>query len=67
MADHIDKLQKKCGSKQERKYFVRHLRETAEADRLPQYQVQLEYDYAVFLKRREAENAEGKVSGGSLP
>ena len=58
---HIDKLQKKCGSKQERKHFVRHMRETAEADRLPQYQVQLEYDYVIFLKR-EVENADGKVS-----
>jgi plasmid replication initiation protein len=33
----IDKRQKKSGSKQERKSFVRHLRETIEADHLPDY------------------------------
>ncbi|MGA9546403.1 MAG: replication initiator protein A, partial [Rhodomicrobium sp.] len=38
----IDKLQKKCGSKQERKSFVRHLRETVEADHLPDYTLMLD-------------------------
>ena len=31
----IDKLQKKCGSKQERKHFVKHLRETMKPITLP--------------------------------
>jgi plasmid replication initiation protein len=47
----IDKLQKKCGSKQERKSFVRHLRETIEADHLPDYALMLDEDLVVFLKR----------------
>ena len=47
----IDKLQKKCGSKQERKSFVRHLRETIEADHLPDYALMLDEDQAVFLRR----------------
>jgi plasmid replication initiation protein len=47
----IDKLQKKCGSKQERKSFVRHLRETIEADHLPDYALMLDDDLVVFLKR----------------
>ncbi len=52
----IDKLQKKCGSKQERKSFVRHLRETIEADHLPDYALMLDDDLVVFLKR-EGEGA----------
>ncbi len=47
----IDKLQKKCGSKQERKSFVRHLRETIEADHLPDYALMLDDDQVVFLRR----------------
>ena len=47
----IDKLQKKCGSKQERKSFVRHLRETIEADHLPDYALTIDEDQVVFLRR----------------
>jgi plasmid replication initiation protein len=54
----IDKLQKKCGSKQERKSFVRHLRETIEADHLPDYALTLDEDQVVFL-RRAGEGANG--------
>jgi len=49
----IDKLQKKCGSKQERKSFVRHLRETVEADHIPDYALTLDDDQVVFLRRGE--------------
>jgi plasmid replication initiation protein len=56
----IDKLQKKCGSKQERKAFVRHLRETVEADHIPDYALMLDDDQVVFL-RREAANANRPV------
>ena len=49
----IDKLQKKCGSKQERKSFVRHLRETVEADHIPDYALMLDDDQVVFLRRGE--------------
>jgi plasmid replication initiation protein len=47
----IDKLQKKCGSKQERKSFVRHLRETIEADHLPDYALMLDEEMVVFVRR----------------
>ena len=50
----IDKLQKKCGSKQERKHFVKHLRETIEADHIPDYRFELEDDF-VMVYRRAAE------------
>jgi plasmid replication initiation protein len=49
----IDKLQKKCGSKQERKAFVRHLRETVVADHIPDYALMLDDDQVVFLRRGE--------------
>jgi plasmid replication initiation protein len=52
----IDKLQKKCGSKQERKHFVRHMRETVAGDRLPEYRVELDGDLAVFSRRGEGAN-----------
>ena len=50
----IDKLQKKCGSKQERKHFVKHLRETIEADHIPDYRFELDGDF-VMVYRRAAE------------
>ena len=50
----IDKLQKKCGSKQERKHFVKHLRETIEADHIPDYRLEIEDDF-VMVYRRAAE------------
>ena len=53
----IDKLQKKCGSKQERKSFVRHLRETVEADHLPDYALMLDDELVVFLRREQGSDA----------
>ena len=53
----IDKLQKKCGSRQERKAFVRHLRETVEADHIPDYAITLDDDQVVFLRRGEGASA----------
>ncbi|WP_343231207.1 replication initiator protein A [Rhodomicrobium vannielii] len=58
----IDKLQKKCGSKQERKAFVRHLRETVEADHIPDYALSLDDDVVVFLKRAEGIAANRSIS-----
>ena len=61
----IDKLQKKCGSKQERKHFIRHMRETAAADRLPEYRVELNDDLVVFSRRAgEGANASLTPAGG---
>ena len=48
----VEKLQKKCGSKQERKAFIRHMRETVEADHLPDYRVMIEGDHIVFTRRQ---------------
>jgi len=47
----IDKLQKRTGSKQERKHFVAHLRGMAEANELPDYAMTLEDDQVVFWSR----------------
>ncbi len=60
----VDKLQKKCGSKQLRKHFMHHLRKTVEADQLPDYRIALEDDFVIFYKR-EVEAAEAKPA--SLP
>jgi plasmid replication initiation protein len=46
-------LQKKCGSKQEKKHFAAHLRELAKSDHLPDYRMTLEGDQAVFWRRGE--------------
>ena len=47
----VDKLQKRTGSKQERKHFVAHLRAMVEANELPDYAITLEEDQAVFWRR----------------
>jgi plasmid replication initiation protein len=47
----IDKLQKKCGSKQERKHFVKHLRETIEGDHIPDYRFALDDDFVMVYRR----------------
>ncbi len=49
----IDKLQKKCGSKQERKAFVRHLRETIAGDHMPDYALRMDEEQVEFVKRGE--------------
>lgn len=52
----VDKLQKKCGSKQERKHFVKHLRATIVNDHIPEYRFELEDDFVTFFNRKlEAE------------
>jgi Replication initiator protein A len=50
----VDKLQKKCGSKQARKHFVDHLRETIAGDHIPDYRFELDDDF-VTVYRRSAE------------
>lgn len=44
-------LQKKIGSKQEDKHFMAHLRELAASNDLPDYQVKLQYDTVIFVRR----------------
>ena len=51
----IDKLQKKCGSKQERKHFVAHMRETVVTNHLPDYRVELNNEFVIFHRRQTAE------------
>ena len=57
-------LQKKCGSKQEKKHFAAHLRELARSDHLPDYRMTLEGDQVVFLRRGDvtARQLDGKTA-----
>ncbi|MEQ1712920.1 MAG: replication initiator protein A, partial [Hyphomicrobium sp.] len=57
-------LQKKCGSKQEKKHFAAHLRELARSDHLPDYRTTLEGDQVVFLRRGEvtSKRPDGKAA-----
>ena len=55
----VDKLQKKCGSKQERKHFVEHLRGTIQGDYIPDYRFELDDDF-VMVYRRAAEGQPAK-------
>jgi plasmid replication initiation protein len=47
----IDKLQKRTGSKQERKHFVAHMRSLVQSNHLPDYALTLEHDQVVFWRR----------------
>lgn len=49
----VDKLQKRTGSKQERKHFLAHVREMVRSNHLPDYAMTLEEDQAVFWRRGE--------------
>jgi plasmid replication initiation protein len=57
-------LQKKCGSKQERKHFAAHLRDLAKSDHLPDYRMTLDGDQVVFLRRGDvtARQPDGKTA-----
>jgi hypothetical protein len=57
----FDLLQKKCGSKQEDKHFAAHLRELAASNHLPDYEIGLEADHAVFTRREPAKADEGPM------
>ena len=50
----LDKLQKKCGSRMERRFFLRHVRHTVQSNHLPDYALTLENDQVVFWRRTEA-------------
>ncbi|MGO9170412.1 MAG: replication initiator protein A [Rhodomicrobium sp.] len=63
----IDKLQKKCGSKQERKSFVRHLRETIEADHLPDYALMLDEDMVMFVRRAGEAFGASRAAAPAIP
>jgi plasmid replication initiation protein len=49
----IDKLQRRTGSKQERKHFAAHLRGMVQTNHLPDYALTLEQDHVVFWRREE--------------
>ena len=57
----IDKLQKRTGSKQERKHFVGHLRQMVQTNELPDYAITLEDDQVVFWRRA------GETTGAFKP
>jgi plasmid replication initiation protein len=50
-------LQKKIGSQQDDRHFLRHLRELAASNELPDYQVRLQYDTVIFSRRECAQPA----------
>jgi plasmid replication initiation protein len=60
----IDKLQKRTGSKQERKHFCAHLRSMVQSNHLPDYALTLEEDQVVFW-RRAGEGAHAYKSSAS--
>ena len=47
----IDKLQRRTGSKQERKHFAAHMRSMVQSNHLPDYALTLEDDQVVFWRR----------------
>ena len=49
----LDKLQKKCGSRMERRFFLRHVRHTVQSNHLPDYALTLENDQVVFWRREQ--------------
>jgi plasmid replication initiation protein len=49
----VDKLQRRTGSKQERKHFAAHLRGMVQTNHLPGYALTLEQDHVVFWRREE--------------
>ena len=62
-------LQKKCGSKQEKKHFAAHLRELARSDHLPDYRMTLDGDQVVFLRRGDvtSRQPDGKTAMAVTP
>src|SRR5262249_26366259 len=64
----MDKLQKRTGSKQERKHVAAHVRSLAQANHLPDYALTLEEDQVVFWRRAgKAESVVGKPSTMAAP
>jgi len=49
----LDKLQKKCGSRMERRFFLRHVRHTVQSNHLPDYTMTLEGEQVVFWRREQ--------------
>lgn len=49
----VDKLQRRTGSKQERKHFAAHLRGMVQTNHLPDYALTLEEDHVVFWRREQ--------------
>ena len=63
----IDKLQKRTGSKQERKHFAAHMRSMVQSNHLPDYAMTLEEDQVVFWRRGEGANANRPSGAASTP
>jgi plasmid replication initiation protein len=62
----LDKLQRRTGSKQERKHFAAHVRSLAQANHLPDYALTLEEDQVVFWRRAgKADNVVSRPSAGT--
>jgi len=59
----IDKLQKKCGSRMERRFFLRHVRQTVQSNHLPDFTMTLEGEQVVFWRRSEGNAAAANRAG----
>jgi len=65
----IDKLQRRTGSKQERKHFAAHMRSIVQSNHLPDYTLTLEQDQdqVVFWRRGEGANASKTYTSAITP
>jgi len=61
----LEKLQKKCGSRIERRFFRHHVRQTVQTYHLPDYPITLDNDFVALLKP-EAEAGQQKPSAPSI-
>jgi plasmid replication initiation protein len=65
----IDKLQRRTGSKQERKHFAAHMRSIVQSNHLPDYTLTLEQDqdHVVFWRRGEGASASKSYTSAITP
>src|SRR5271166_5993406 len=63
----IDKLQRRTGSKQERKHFASHLRSIVQSNHLPDYALTLEDDQVVFWRREQGAHTNRPAAAPMAP
>ena len=63
----VDKLQKRTGSKQERKHFTAHLRSIVQSNHLPDYALTLENDHVMFWRREQGGNPSKPIPAPVVP
>ena len=63
----IDKLQRRTGSKQERKHFAAHMRSMVQSNHIPDYALTLEDDQVVFWRREQGANSARLPAAPAVP